>query len=81
MKFTTEIEIALDITPEEIADLFAGMDETGQAAFFNRVSEITEEWSGNWVQQLQYISDDDSLTMGARSIMSSIGDYAYKVQL
>lgn len=64
-----------EITPEIVARLFMGMDNGQQAEFFNRVAEIGTTW--NLVMQLQYITDDDGLTLGGRRVMQAIGDYSH----
>lgn len=52
---TVEID---DITPDELAALFADMDSKKQARFFARVGEIAATWSGaGWCQQSCAISE------------------------
>lgn len=47
-----------DITPEELAELFADMFGDEQARFFTRVGEISDEWPGTgWCQQSCAISE------------------------
>lgn len=67
-----------EITPEIVAELFAGMDSEGQARFFNHVHDIASTWSGGGLCfQLQYITDDDGLTLGGRRVMQEIGEYSH----
>lgn len=47
-----------DVSPEELAELFAGMVDEDQARFFARVGEIADGWSGaGWCQQCCSISE------------------------
>lgn len=69
-----------DLTPELIAELFAGMDEDGQARFFNHIDEVASKWHngrGAFCFQLQYITDNDGLTLAGRRVMQEIGDYSH----
>lgn len=63
-----------DITPEILAKAFAHMHSDEQARFFNRVAEISSPWLN---MQLQYITDEDGLTLAGRRCMSYIGDYSH----
>lgn len=60
--------------PETLAELWAAMDANGQARFFNRIAEVASPWLS---AQLQYLTDDDGLTLAGRRVMSSIGDYSH----
>lgn len=64
-----------DLTPEMLADVFADLDSGAQARFFNRIAETSSTWG--LVMQLQYITDDDGLTLGGRRVMQGIGDYSH----
>lgn len=65
-------------TPEIVARLFCEMDSEGQARFFNEVAKISSVWGkGGLVMQLQYITDDDGLTLSGRRVMQYIGDYSH----
>lgn len=51
MKITRTFEIA-DITPEELAQVFAGMYADEQARFFAAIKPIAAQWPGaGWCQQ------------------------------
>jgi len=70
----------LDITPELVAELFACMDSEKQARFFNHVDEVATSWHGGRGQlcmQLQYITDEDGLTLAGRRVMQQIGEYSH----
>lgn len=69
------IKITVDTTPEELAHEFCNMNDEAQARFFNSVANITEKWDRPFCFQLQYISDQPSLTKEGRYIMEAIGDY------
>lgn len=67
-----------DPTPELVAELFAGMDSADQAKFFNHVAEISSTWKlAGWVIQLQYITDEDGLSLAGRRVMQQIGEYSH----
>lgn len=66
------------VTPELIAEIFAEMDSTEQAKFFNHVAEVASQWNGmGFPMQLQYITDEDGLTLAGRRVMQGIGDYSH----
>lgn len=65
-----------EITPEIIAEVFAGMKSDEQARFFNRIDEVTAGWDGSFAMQLQYVTDDTGLTKGGRDVMRVIGEYS-----
>lgn len=63
-----------DITPEDVAELFAGMDADEQAEFYNHVAKIASNWL---YMQAQYITDSEKLTLPGRRVMQTIGDYSH----
>lgn len=65
------VEVAVQITPEELADAFWDMWQNEQAEFFNRLSGFE-----GLVFQLQAIADDPTLTDEGRHAMGRIGEYA-----
>lgn len=67
-----------DVTPEMLAEMFCEMGSDGQARFFNRIAEVAQTWklSGLYMQ-LQWITDEDGLTLGGRRVMQAIGDYSH----
>lgn len=67
-----------DVTPERVAELFAGMDSTQQARFFNHVAEVASKWDEDMCFQLQAITDDEGLTLAGRRVMSDIGEYSHR---
>lgn len=66
-----------DATPEIVADLFCNFDAAQQARFFNRVDEVASTWPASFTFQLQWITDNDGLTLGGRRVMQEIGDYSH----
>ena len=68
----------VEVTPERVAELFASLNSGQQAAFFNHVHKVASNWKqGGFPIQLQWITDDDGLTLGGRSVMQQIGDYSH----
>lgn len=67
-----------EITPEIIAELFAELGSDEQARFFNRVAEVSSRWGGGGLaMQLQWITDDNGLTLAGRRVMQHIGEYSH----
>jgi hypothetical protein len=69
-----EVDIRVEISGKKLADLFWQMDSDEQAEFFNELHELSGAYKLS--MQLQFISDDISLTGKGRSVMRSIGDYS-----
>lgn len=64
-----------DITPDELAELFAGMHGGQQARFFARVGEIAGTWPGaGWCQQCCSISEH--LDAKATETILKLGEWA-----
>lgn len=72
--FKNEIK---EVTPELAAEMFAGMGSDEQARFFNHVAEISSKWSSQFCFQLQWITDEEGLTMAGRRVMQGIGEYSH----
>lgn len=66
-----------EVTPEIVAEIFAGMGSDEQARFFNRISEVASTWDCGFPMQLQWVTDDDGLTLGGRRVMQNIGEYSH----
>ena len=74
MTITRSIEV--ELTPGEVAEAFCKLRSDGQALFFNEIAKIVDE-GGWWLgMQLQYVTDDESLTLRGRAVMALIGDYS-----
>lgn len=72
-----KIELVVDykISPEELAVAFCEMDCGRQAEFFNAMAREAKGWPGPFSVQMQAVTDEKSLSDGARYIMSQIGAY------
>ena len=71
-------EQLLPASPELIAEMFACLSSEEQARFFNHVDKVASTWSGGgFCFQLQYITDEDGLTLAGRRVMQQIGDYSH----
>jgi hypothetical protein len=68
------VNINIKLTPEQLAEEFAGMTSANQAAFFNHISKIASPWIN---MQLQHITEEDNLTLAGRRVMHSIGEYSH----
>lgn len=69
---TRTLEQTISVTPEELAEVFWAMDDEEQAKFFNHLGEIADALP----MQLQYVTDNDALTIRGRMTMQYIGEYA-----
>lgn len=73
MTIKRNIEVEVDPTPQELAELFWKLGSIEQAEFFNKLGEI----AGHHLPfQMQYVTDDDVLTTDGRYAMSIIGIYS-----
>lgn len=66
-----------DITPRIAAEVFCNMNSEEQASFFNHIAEIASKWSNDFNFQLQFITEENGLTLAGRRVMQSIGDYSH----
>lgn len=69
----------IEISPDELAELFYLMNGIDQAEFFSRLAERTAKWKdygGSFEMQMQYVTDS-IITPGGRRIMEIIGEYAH----
>lgn len=71
------MKVSVDMTPEDLADRFAELCSDEQARFFNRVADVSSKWKRGFEFQLQYITDEDGLTLAGRRVMQGIGDYSH----
>ena len=63
-----------DITPQDVAELFASMNADDQAEFYNHIAKIASDWLN---MQAQYITDSEKLTLPGRRVMQTIGEYSH----
>lgn len=73
LKKTIEHKVEIDISGEEIADLFWSLCEREQSEFFNRLGQ-----KNRFVSQLHAVTDADCLSYEGRNAMARIGEYSYK---
>ena len=73
MTIKRNIDVDVDPTPEELALCFWHLGSIEQAQFFNELGRLAEH---RLPMQLQYVTDDETLTPAGRSAMRSIGDYS-----
>jgi hypothetical protein len=82
---STRATIDVEMTPENIANIFAGMDSEMWARFFNRLGEIAKHWKNGvyGVETMLCYSVDAghewSLTYEGRCVMQYIGQWAAEV--
>jgi len=79
MELKKNVDIAVEITPEEVAKLFCDMNSREQAVFFNSVYDQTLKWDRPFCFQLQSIIEEDVLRISGKNIMSQIGEYGDSV--
>lgn len=70
-----QIEVELNITPEELAKVFCEFDCTKQAQFFNAIADEVKTWEYSFPFQMSFVSSDDALLPKGKSIMQIIGEY------
>lgn len=69
----------IELTPEDLAEVFCKMDGQEQAAFFNEIASLSAKWKGtSFPFQAQAITDAENLAPAGRRIMRTIGDYSDK---
>jgi hypothetical protein len=78
MIITKEVEVDFCLSPEDLAEAFAGMMSDDQATFLSHLASLSDSWDGPLVMQLQYISKSENLTDKGRNLMELIGEYAEK---
>lgn len=64
------IEIDIDPSPEEMAELLAAMSDVDQAIFFNNLAEHVSKWSVPACFQWSQV--DSNLTKEARIMLSNL---------
>lgn len=72
-----EIEVSIDPTPEELAEVFWGMSSGKQAVFFNRLGEMSNY---RLCFQLQAVTDEPGLNSNGRYAMQLVGEYSQETQ-
>ena len=70
------VSVNYEPTPEQVAEEFCDLYQDGQARFLNRVAEIFNRKNNSLPMQLEYITQEKSLTNDARYLMVLFGDYA-----
>lgn len=76
MAVTRTIELS-DLTPLELAELFADMESEEQVEFFSEVWQIAKRWPGaGWCQQSSYIARDadNNAIQAIRTLASHLPD-------
>ena len=76
MTLQRTINTEIEISPEEIAELFCKLDDFDQARFFNKIPEIIKNWGGEFAVQMETMIGHATLTDEARAIMRTIGEYS-----
>lgn len=75
MEIQRNIDINVELSPEDIADCFCDLRDDEQAVFFNRISEVVKKWGSPFCFQLQHIINNGILTRDGKEIMCQIGEY------
>lgn len=77
MEFKKNIELKLEITPEEAADIFSGMNDKEQALFFNQVGRNFTNWGpGASCFQIHGFTTSKLLDHHGVSFLRLVSDYA-----
>ena len=64
------------LTPAEIANEFADLDDEEMVEFFNKLAEHIDTWDRAFCFQLEPVSQSPNLPRDARYIMHQIGEYS-----
>jgi len=75
VEFERKLSAFVELTPQELADIFWAMPADNQARFFNYLSHVDGVKMANL---LQAVNDDPVLHDAGRHVMSMIGDYSVK---
>lgn len=75
MSIQRKIDVAINLSINELASEFCDLDCDMQARFFNIIAKNGKEW---WPMQLQSITDSALLGDDARHLMRMIGEYSEK---
>lgn len=62
----------VEISPEELGEVFANMDSNEQARFFNEFGKEVKTWSGSFEEQFLSIMNSNELNKNGRSILTKI---------
>jgi len=79
MKIKKQI-VEVEVTPQECGAAFAAWSEVEQAEFMNGIADYVEEHylTNGFCFQMQALTDSEELTNAARTVMKTIGEYAFK---
>lgn len=76
MTLNRTINTEIEISPENVAELFCKMDDLEQVRFFNTVAEIAANWDNGFAFQMEAMIGHTTLTDGARRVMKVLGEYS-----
>ena len=68
--------IYISLNAKEVAEEFCAMDSVGQAEFFNEIAKYVSFWDKNFCFQMQYVTEEECLSVEGRNIMKTIGEYS-----
>lgn len=71
------VEITINPTPDELAEVFWGMMSNQQVEFFNHLYTISND---RLCFQLQAVTDEPGLNANGRYAMQLIGEYSQETQ-
>ena len=71
MSIEAEFKIKLTLTPQQMAEVFASMDETQQAEFFSAVFAISQTWDRSG-SSMQWWAAGKKLTPEGLEIVESL---------
>jgi len=74
-RLTKTIEATVPITAEEIAEIFINENSEFQVKFLNEVARQVDMWENPFAFQAQAIIDEKGLSLEARAIMGTMGEY------
>lgn len=76
-----QVEATIEVTPEELGELFVNSNSEEQIRAFNAMAEAVAKWDNPFCFQVEHIVrhrglSKVDLTDHARALMSTLGEYA-----
>lgn len=80
---TRQVEATIEVTPEELGELFANAGNEEQIRALNAMAEAVEKWPNPFCFQVESIVRHQGLSKvdlsdKARALMAVLGEYAYE---
>jgi F0F1-type ATP synthase delta subunit len=75
MKILKNVDVVVEITPEELAAVFADLNFEGKAKFFNELfRKADNNWYGEPKEFFKHVAENHEITPKGIAIMEAIGE-------